>query len=284
MDFFTPMVDDPYIFGQIAAANALNDVYAMGGRPLLAMNLLMYPECDAGEELALILAGGLSKITEAGALLVGGHSVDDLEPKYGLAVTGLAHPAHLLLNDGARPGDVLFLSKPLGSGIVSTAVKAEMVDAAHVKEAMNWMSTLNRAAAEAALSVKAKAATDVTGFGLAGHLIEMAQASNAAIELYVDNIEWMKGAREAASYGLVPGGAYRNQAFYKEYFQYAGEIDQDREIMLYSPETAGGMLVAVHEDSAEVYQKQLLAAGQPCFKVGRVTGSRFEKVRVLARG
>lgn len=284
VDFFTPMVDDPYAFGQIAATNALNDVYAMGGKPLLAMNLLMYPECDAGQELVQILAGGLSKITEAGALLVGGHSVDDLEPKYGLAVTGIINPSQVLMNKGAWPGDVLFLTKPLGSGVLTTAVKAQMADENHIREAVAWMSTLNREAAEAAVACGASAATDITGFGLAGHLLEMAQASDVNVTLDLEAVEWMSGALDAAATGLIPGGAYRNQEFYRPHFVYEDDLDPDREILMYSPETAGGMLVAINEGQADAFRKRVIAAGAPCFRIGRVTGRLFKAIRLHSRG
>lgn len=280
VDFFTPMVDDPYAFGQIAAANALNDVYAMGGKPLLAMNLVMYPECDAGEELVQILAGGLDKISEAGALLVGGHSVDDQEPKYGLSVTGIVDPERLLLNKGACPGDRLFLTKPLGSGVISTALKAEMAEERHVREAIDWMSTLNSAAAQAAIEHGASAATDVTGFGLVGHLLEMARASDVDVSLELGGLEWMNGALEAAATGLIPGGAYRNQDFYSPHIQLEGRPDPDQEILIYSPETSGGMLVAINEEKAQAFRRQLLEEGVPCFPVGQILGRGFKAIRL----
>lgn len=201
LDFFTPMVDDPYVFGQIAATNALNDVYAMGGRPLLAMNIVCFPECGEMEVLGQILAGGLDKLKEAGALLMGGHTVDDNEPKYGLAVTGLVHPDRIIGNNGAQPGDMLILTKPLGSGVITTAIKAEMASLEAAAEAVSWMSTLNRAAAEAMQETGAHAATDITGFGLAGHLMELAAASRVDLEVDINRLPFMQGTLEYAAMG-----------------------------------------------------------------------------------
>ena len=200
LDFFTPMVDDPYIFGQIAAANAINDVYAMGGQPLTAMNVVCFPQCEDMGVLRDILAGGLSKIKEAGALLVGGHTVDDNEPKYGLAVSGLVHPQNIISNSQARPGDNIYLTKPIGNGVVATAVKAEMAVPEHLDEAVKWMTTLNKAGAEVMQSSGIKSATDVTGFGLLGHLFEIATASDVQVEVYAEKVPLLAGVREYAGY------------------------------------------------------------------------------------
>jgi len=270
LDFFTPMVDDPFVFGQIAAANALNDVYAMGGRPLLAMNIVCFPECGDKEVLRQILAGGLAKINEAGALLVGGHTVDDNEPKYGLSVTGLVHPERITGNDGARPGDLLILTKPLGSGIVTTAIKADMASAAEKDEAMTWMSTLNRAAAEAMQEVGAHAATDITGFGLVGHMLEMATASRVKLEINPGRLHFMPGALEYARMGLIPAGTYRNRDHVISRVVYRGNLESAVNDLLFSPETAGGMLIALDQSSAEHLKEQLTRRNCPAWVIGQV--------------
>jgi len=280
LDFFTPMVDDPFVFGQIAATNAINDIYAMGGRPLLAMNVVCFPQCEDMKLLREILEGGLSKINEAGAFLVGGHTVDDNEPKYGLAVAGLVHPDKIISNDGARPGDLLFLTKPLGNGVIATTIKAEMASAEAYDDAIGWMSMLNREACDAMQEVGINAATDVTGFGLIGHLFEMAAGSNVQVEVYADKIEFMTGARQYANMGLIPAGAYTNREYLADKVEYTGEIDPTVRDLLFSPETAGGLLISVPESKTP----QLLAAmGKKacrCFNVGRVIDKGFKPIKV----
>lgn len=270
LDFFTPMVDDPYVFGQIAAVNALNDVYAMGGQPLLAMNLVMYPACGDFTLLRAILEGGLSKIKEAGALLVGGHSVDDNEPKYGLAVTGMVHPQKLLTNAGAKPGDHLYLSKPIGNGVIATAIKGEMAEPAATEEAIRWMTTLNKKACEAAQAVTIHAATDVTGFGLIGHLYEMAAASRVQVELFYRQVPLMNGVLDAANMGLVPGGAYTNRDYLQARVQKDQEIDAALYDLLFSPETAGGLLLAVPGDQRSEFAASMEEKDCPFYEIGRV--------------
>ncbi|MBS4021552.1 MAG: selenide, water dikinase SelD, partial [Dethiobacter sp.] len=214
VDFFTPVVDDPYLFGQVAAANSLSDVYAMGARPLTAMNIVCFPykTLDVAV-LGKILQGGADKIMEAGAVLVGGHSINDDEPKYGLAVTGIIHPQNLITNSCARPGDSLILTKPLGSGLILTAAKAEMDGPGELEAVIRAMAELNREASEAMQSVGVNAATDITGFGLLGHAREIALSSKVSIELSFGSIPLFTGALQAASMGLVPGGAYANREY-----------------------------------------------------------------------
>jgi selenide,water dikinase len=283
LDFFTPMVDDPYAFGQIAAANALNDVYAMGGRPLLAMNIVCFPECGEMELLKEILAGGLAKIQEAGALLVGGHSVDDNEPKYGLAVTGLVEPARLITNGGARDKDVLFLTKPLGGGVITTAMKAEMASKVAEREAVMWMSRLNRDACEAMQEVGAHAATDITGFGLAGHLLEMAESSQVQIEIFAGELRFMREALDYAGMGLIPGGAYRNRDYMQDRVAFTGKIDQAVRDLVFSPETSGGLIIAVAEDKAEALKLALERRNCPVNVIGRVIGHEFKTLRISGK-
>ena len=244
VDFFTPVVDDPYTFGQIAAANSLSDVYAMGGEPRIALNIVGFPNCLDPSVLGEILAGGADKVKEAGAVLVGGHSVQDEEPKYGLCVTGFVHPKKIFKNYGCQPGDVLILTKQIGSGIINTAVKAEMASEHEVCEAVRVMSSLNKKAKEAAEGFSIHACTDVTGFGLLGHCVEMAQASGVSFHLSVQDIAFLDGAAEYAKMGLVPAGAYRNRE-YAGHAVEAGETEECYLDLLYDPQTSGGLLFSV---------------------------------------
>ena len=244
VDFFTPVVDDPYTFGQIAAANSLSDVYAMGGEPRIALNIVGFPNCLDPYVLGEILAGGADKVKEAGAVLVGGHSVQDEEPKYGLCVTGFVHPKKIFKNYGCQPGDVLILTKQIGSGIINTAVKAEMASEHEVCEAVRVMSSLNKKAKEAAEGFSIHACTDVTGFGLLGHCVEMAQASGVSFHLSVQDIAFLDGAAEYAKMGLVPAGAYRNRE-YAGHAVEAGETEECYLDLLYDPQTSGGLLFSV---------------------------------------
>lgn len=281
VDFFTPMVDDAYTFGQIAATNAINDIYAMGGKPLLALNIVCYPQCEDMMQLRDILLGGLSKVTEAGAFLLGGHTVDDLEPKYGLAVTGLVHPDRVLGNRGAAEGDLIFLTKPLGNGIISTAIKAEMSSPEACQEAIRWMTLLNKDACEAMLESGVNAVTDVTGFGLLGHLYELAAASDVAIEISAASIPFMESALEYARWGLVPGGAYTNREYLDDKVYIDKEIEQAIIDGVFSPETAGGLLISVPQSRAAVLSSELDRRGCSYFQIGRVTGSPFKRIHVI---
>lgn len=249
VDFFTPVVDDPYTFGQIAAANSLSDVYAMGGEPKIALNIVGFPNCLDPSVLGEILAGGAEKVKEAGAVLVGGHSVQDEEPKYGLCVTGFVHPKKIFKNYGCQPGDVLILTKQIGSGIINTAVKAEMASEHEVREAVRVMSSLNKKAKEAAETFSIHACTDVTGFGLLGHCVEMAEASGVSFHLSVQDIAFMDGAAEYAKMGLVPAGAYRNREYAGDAVE-AGETEECYLDLLYDPQTSGGLLFSVGAEEA----------------------------------
>lgn len=274
LDFFTPVVDDPYTFGQVAAANALSDVYAMGGEPKIALNIVCFPGELDPDVLGEILRGGADKVREAGAVLVGGHSIQDDVPKYGLSVTGLVHPDHIYKNFGCRKGDVLILTKQLGSGIVNTAVKAEMASRESEREVIRVMTTLNRKAKETAGKFTVHACTDVTGFGLLGHCSEMASASRAAIEIYVDQIAFMQGAKEYAEMGLIPGGAYRNQKHAGRILD-AGDVEEVYVDLVSDPQTSGGLLFAVPEDEAGDFLNALERAelGTKVSVVGKVTDS-----------
>ncbi len=245
VDFFAPIVDDPYDFGQIAAANALSDVYAMGGQPLTALNIVAFPTRDLPlEVLTRILAGGQDKVHEAGALIVGGHTVIDTELKYGLAVTGRAHPDFLLTNAGARAGDRLILTKPIGNGILATAAKRGKLSPDAERPMLEAMKLLNGAASRAALAVGARCATDITGFGLLGHLSHIARASKATIRINLDAIPIFKGVREAVRDGFVTDGSKRNAEYLRELVSWKKGTDEDRAI-LNDPQTSGGLAVCI---------------------------------------
>ena len=250
VDFFTPVVDDPYTFGQIAAANSLSDVYAMGGEPKIALNVVGFPNCLDPSILADILRGGADKVKEAGAVLVGGHSVQDNEPKYGLCVSGFVHPKKIFKNYGCRPGDALILTKPIGSGVVNTAVKAEMAFENSMQEAIKVMSSLNKKAKEVIEKYPISACTDVTGFGLLGHCAEMASASQVSFDIYVDDVAYIDGAVELAQMGLVPVGSYKNRE-YSGHMVEAGDATETDIDLLYDPQTSGGLLISVAPEYAD---------------------------------
>lgn len=254
VDFFTPVVDDPYLFGQIAAANALSDVYAMGGTPKIALNIVAFPNCLDPSILGEILTGGAEKVREAGALLIGGHSIQDDEPKYGLCVAGFVHPDRIWKNYGCRPGDVLVLTKPIGSGIINTAVKAELASEAASKEAARVMSCLNAKAKSVFEKYPVHACTDVTGFGLLGHAMEMASASGVTLDLEPRRIARLPEAEEYAQMGLVPAGAYRNRQFTEGRMEAEGVEECDIDL-LHDPQTSGGLLASVPEECLDLLMK-----------------------------
>lgn len=272
VDFFPPIVDDPYTFGAIAAANALSDVYAMGGKPILALAIAGFPEDFAPELISTILQGGVDKVAEAGAVVAGGHTIIDREPKYGLCVTGLVHPQRVLTKATARPGDVLLLSKPLGTGIVTTAHKRGVVAEEHFAAAVASMLRLNRCAAEYASALEAHAATDITGYGLLGHANEMAERSGVGFQLCLGQIPLFSGVQAYARAGIVPGGLGRNQAHLHSegVVEVADHIDPVALLPLFDPQTSGGLLVALPPAAAANMQAQLQAAGEPCWIIGEV--------------
>lgn len=249
-DFFPPVVDDPYDFGAIAAANALSDIYAMGGRVLFAINLVSFPDNLGSETLREMLRGGAEKVAEAGAVVVGGHSVNDREPKYGLAVTGLIHPKQIKTKGAARPGDVLILTKPLGVGVITTALKQERASELDVNTAVASMKQLNRQAAEAAQLASATAVTDITGFGLLGHAYEMAAQAGAQFRFQLERLPWLPGAITYGEMGAFPGGMGNNMHFFAEHVQFGGNVSRLMQDMLFTPETSGGLLVSL--SSSEV--------------------------------
>ena len=255
VDFFTPIVDDPYMFGQIAAANSLSDVYAMGGEPKIALNIVGFPNCLDPSILGDILAGGADKVKEAGAVLVGGHSVQDDEPKYGLCVSGFVHPDKIYKNYGCKPGDVLILTKQVGSGIINTAIKADMASAKAIKEVETAMASLNKKAKEVVDDYPVNACTDITGFGLLGHCVEMAEASEVTFELNVHDIAYFDEAEAYAKMGLVPAGAYKNRG-YSETKVEMSRIEEHFIDLLYDPQTSGGLLLSVEPQYVEAIMEE----------------------------
>jgi selenide,water dikinase len=257
LDFFTPVVDDPYTFGAIAAANSLSDVYAMGGKPTVAMNIVCFPNCLNIDILGEILKGGADKVLEAGAVVIGGHTVEDDEPKYGLSVMGIVHPNKILKNHGCKVGDVLILTKPIGTGIVNTAIKAEIASKEDYDEAVKVMTTLNKYAGEIIVDYNINACTDVTGFGIMGHGYEMASASDITIRLFKDKIPVIKGAREYAQMGLVPAGTYNNKKYLDGKYKLK-DIPEWLEDTLFDPQTSGGLLISIPKDEVESIMERLI--------------------------
>jgi len=280
VDFFTPIVDDPYRFGQITAANALSDVYAMGGKPLLAMNLVAFPLQEMDKSvLKEILRGGLEKIKEAGALLVGGHSIEDKELKYGLSVTGLVHPDKVMLNSGARPGDQLLLTKPLGIGILSTAIKGGLAGEELEKMITECMITLNRVAGDAMAEVGAHGCTDITGFGLIGHLFEMAHASRVSITVDTAAVPLLPETHAFAAMGIIPEGAYKNKKFYEKWVTSNLRPLDPLEMILYDPQTSGGLLIAGSPEQIRLIAEKIRAAASlPCAVIGTVGAGEAGKI------
>ena len=280
LDFFTPIVDDPYLFGQIAATNSLSDVYAMGGKPLTAMNIVTFPICRLAPEVLLaILSGGQQKIAEAGAVMLGGHTIDDDEPKYGLSVTGVVHPDKVLSNAGAQPGDALILTKAIGTGVLYTALKAELFPAG-VAAAAASMTQLNRYAAEVMTRFPVHACTDITGFGLLGHAFELAAGSAVDLELDSRAVPLLPDAAEAAGMGLVPAGAYANRDYLKQ-VDFQPDVPVNLQDLLFDPQTSGGLLISLAEDLAVDLLAELHAAGVAVAAcIGRVTGKGTGKIHV----
>lgn len=270
LDFFPPVVDDPYTYGSIAAANALSDVYAMGGEVLFALNLAAFPDDLDRAILTEILRGGAEKVREAGAIIIGGHTVTDNEPKYGLAVTGIIHPAHILAKGGAQVGDQLILTKPLGVGLITTALKRGLAAPDHVAAAVESMSTLNRHAAHLAQRFEAHACTDITGFGLLGHALEMASASNVQFRFHMNDLPILPGARTYAEQEIFPGGLGRNREFVTPHTTFADSVDAANRALLFEPETSGGLLIALTPDRAAAFLAQAEVDGLFARRIGEV--------------
>lgn len=281
VDFFTPIVDDPYMFGQIAAANALSDVWAMGGEPTVALNIVGFPNCLDPSILGDILSGGADKVKEAGAVLVGGHSVQDDEPKYGLCVSGFVHPDKIFKNYGCRPGDVLVLTKQIGSGIINTAIKGEFASETSVKEAQMVMASLNKKAKQVAEKFHISACTDITGFGLLGHCVEMAGASGVTFEIVADSVEYMADAMEYANMGLVPAGTYKNRGYSIDQVDAEGILPVYLDL-LYDPQTSGGLLLSLAPEDLKgmLSEFQKIGMETKVSVIGRVTEKSDKLIRL----
>jgi selenide,water dikinase len=283
VDFFTPIVDDPKTFGRIAAANALSDVYAMGGKPIVAMNVVCFPRKTlALDVLRDVLLGGLEIVHQAEALVVGGHSVNDPELKYGLSVTGTVHPDQVVTNAGAQPGDRLILTKPLGTGVLATAIKRGKAPPEAEATAVRWMTTLNRDAAEAMQEVGVHACTDITGFGLLGHALELASASQVMLELRASTVPLIRGAKDLAAAGMIPGGSFANRDFCKRAVTVEQGVDSVMVDLLADAQTSGGLLIAVAGNRVDALHAALARRNVPHPEIGRVTEAGTGQIIVRA--
>lgn len=269
IDFFAPLVDDPYDFGAIAATNAMSDVWAMGGDVVLALNVAAFPEDMDAAVIAAILRGGADKVREAGGFVAGGHTIIDAEPKYGLSVTGLVHPDRVLTKGGARPGDALYLTKPLGTALITTAAKQDVADPAHLAAAIESMITLNRHASHIARDVGVHALTDVTGFSLLGHGYEMAAASGVALSFEAAAVPALPGALDYAERGISTGGAARNRAYLADKVTFANDVPDAIVSLLFDPQTSGGLLMAVPPESTDEIERRFAEAAMPVWRVGQ---------------
>lgn len=274
VDFFPPMVDDPYTFGQIAATNALSDIYAMGGDPAVAMNLLCFPSCLDPFLMHDILSGGYSKISEAGAVVAGGHTIADPTPKYGLCVTGFAHPKEILTNSNAQVGDLLVLTKPIGIGILNTAAKAELLSSEKIKEVTNIMITLNKYAKESLKNLNVNSCTDITGFSLIGHSYEMASGSNKTIKIFTDYLPIIDDALSFAKMGIIPEGMYNNLEYLKDLFKCDNNTSQEMKDLLLDPQTSGGLLISMPEKDALEYVSRMELHNPWTKIIGEVTSKK----------
>ncbi|MDO7905600.1 selenide, water dikinase SelD [Paenibacillus sp. JX-17] len=282
LDFFTPIVDDPYAFGQIAAANAISDIYAMGGKPLTVMNIVAFPIATLDKSiLTEILRGAADKVKEAGATLVGGHSIDDKEPKFGLAVTGLVHPDKVRANASAQAGDKLILTKPIGVGILTTSIKRGMLNEEEIANVTRVMATLNKTAAETMEAYDVHAVTDVTGFGLMGHALEMAKGSGLGIEITERQVPVLPRARELADEGIIPGGTRNNYAHVEDSIDFPDTLDQVGRWILCDAVTSGGLLISVAAEQADQLLQDMHEAGVEASLIGEVTEQHPGRIRVI---
>jgi len=280
-DFFPPVVDDAYTFGAIAAANALSDIYAMGGKPIMAINLAAYPDGLPMSYLTDIMRGGADKVKEAGAVIAGGHTVADKEPKYGLSVTGTVHPDKIVRKSGAQVGDVLFLTKPLGAGVITTALKRGVATDEEVADAVKGMSHLNAKASEIAVAHGVNAMTDITGFGLMGHAHELAHLSGIGLQIQFEGLEWYQGVEKHAKDDVFAGGMHRNQDFYKEWVTVDANLAEWQVNLLYDPQTSGGLLLSIDPKQADTLAKALVDAGETCLRVGTVVEMKEGHLQVV---
>jgi len=276
-DFFTPVVDDAYDYGAIAAANALSDVYAMGGRPFMALNVAALPPDLPAELSSDILRGGAETCRQAGVVIAGGHTIQDKEPKYGLIVLGMVETAHMLTKGGAKPGDALLLSKPLGFGVTTTALKGQQADPADVAEVVGWMKRLNDVAGQLAVAFGLRAATDITGYSLLGHASEVAQASGVGLRLHFEQVPFTRGAPRYAEAWTFPGGASDNRLYFGPQVRFASDIDEASQMLLFDPQTSGGLLMAVPPEKLQPLRERAAELQQPLWVIGEVVeGSGIE--------
>ena len=280
VDYFTPVVDDPYLFGQIAAVNALSDIYAMGGKPITAMNIVGFPECLEEDVLVEILKGGRDKVNESQAVIAGGHTIIDEEPKYGLSVTGLVNKDNLITNSQAKAGDFLILTQALGTGIIATAIKGGMLEESRENDAIQAMLTLNNKEIDIMEEIKVNACTDVTGFGLLGHCWELAKGSQVGVELYLNQIPLFSQVEEFINLGMVPAGAYSNRDYLSDMVEFESGIKEESQLPLFDPQTSGGLLISVSADKVDEFLQRLKEAKlDQAIVIGRVT-NRQAKIEV----
>jgi selenide,water dikinase len=277
-DFFTPVVDDPYDYGAIAAANSLSDVYAMGGSPFLALNIAALPPDLPADILTEILRGGAEKVHEAGVVIAGGHTIQDKEPKYGLVVVGLVNPRKFFRKSGAKPGDYLILTKPLGFGTTTTALKRGLAKEEHLQEAVIWMKTLNRKASEIAQQVGLTTATDITGYSLLGHAWEIASLSAVGLRLHFEAIPFTEGAKEYAAQFIFPGGAFDNRLYFQEHVRFDPRLTENEQMLLFDPQTSGGLLFAASPEQRKAFEHKAKITQQPYWVIGEVTSSGLIEV------
>lgn len=269
-DFFTPVVDTAYEYGAIAAANSLSDVYAMGGMPFLALNIAALPENLPAEISTQILRGGAEKAREAGVVIAGGHTVKDKEPKYGLVAIGFVDPRKLISKSGLKAGDALVLTKPLGFGVTTTALKQEKAEETHIHEAIEWMLRLNKTASELALEFGVRGGTDITGFGLLGHGLEMAEASGVSLHIQYSNLPFLSGARGYAEKGIFPGGAFDNKMYFEKSVKFNEKIDEPAQMLVFDPQTSGGLLFGVPQEKLAEFEMRARKMNQPLWVIGDV--------------
>ena len=277
-DFFTPVVDDAYDYGSIAAANSLSDVYAMGGKPFLALNVAALPDNLPHEISSEIIRGGAEKAREAGVVIAGGHTVKDKEPKYGLVVIGFVDPRKMLSKGGLRVGDALVLTKPLGFGVTTTALKQQKADEQDVLEAVMWMKQLNRTASQLATEFGLRGGTDITGYSLLGHSMEMAEASGVALKFSFENIPFISGARKYAGQGIFPGGAFDNKKHFESQVEFVDSLNEPDQMLLFDPQTSGGLLLGVPREKLDSFLSRALEVEQPVWVVGSVDEGRGIKI------
>lgn len=278
-DFFTPVVDTPYEYGAIAAANSMSDVYAMGGQPFLALNIAALPDDLPFEISSEIMRGGAEKAREAGVVIAGGHTVKDKEPKYGLVVIGFVDPREMMNKGGLKPGDALVITKPLGGGVTTTALKQQKAEEPHVREAIEWMSRLNKTASQLANEFELRAGTDITGFGLLGHGTEMAKASKVALEIEFESLPFLSGARGYAEKGIFPGGAFDNKKYFGESVYFNEHLGDPAQMLTFDPQTSGGLLLGVPAEKLDAFQARAVELGQPAWVIGKVLDGKGIKVK-----